>query len=217
MPDLEPITRKEMIIAGEDLEPITREEWFLKQYAGGGGGGSDQIMFIHGTVDRDVVTLDKTHAEIYEFVKDGDKTAIIILQYRESSYVSIYPHYFVLNAISSLSPYMLTFTYVGAELLKRSDNKTYSYKHLVITVIPDGCRLEENRSTLHLGFEIEGVLEAGETEITLSDINITTSDTFDIYTNVFGVDPTNVTVANGRITLTFDMQDTDMNVKVRVS
>ena len=36
---LEPITRKEKIIAGKDLEPITRMEKFLKQYGGGGGGG----------------------------------------------------------------------------------------------------------------------------------------------------------------------------------
>ena len=35
---LEPITRKEKIIAGQDLTPITRMEKFLKQYGGGGGG-----------------------------------------------------------------------------------------------------------------------------------------------------------------------------------
>lgn len=38
--ELEPITRKEKIIAGQDLTPITRMEKFLKQYGGGGGGGS---------------------------------------------------------------------------------------------------------------------------------------------------------------------------------
>lgn len=37
---LEPITRQEKIIAGQDLTPITRTEMFLKQYGGGGGGGS---------------------------------------------------------------------------------------------------------------------------------------------------------------------------------
>ena len=37
---LEPITRKEKIIAGQDLTPITRMEMFLKQHVGGGGGGS---------------------------------------------------------------------------------------------------------------------------------------------------------------------------------
>ena len=36
---LEPITRKEKIIAGQDLTPITRMEMFLKQHVSGGGGG----------------------------------------------------------------------------------------------------------------------------------------------------------------------------------
>lgn len=35
---LEPITRQEKIIAGENLTPITRMEMFLKQFGGGGGG-----------------------------------------------------------------------------------------------------------------------------------------------------------------------------------
>lgn len=35
---LEPITRQEKIIAGQDLTPITRMEMFLKQHVGGGGG-----------------------------------------------------------------------------------------------------------------------------------------------------------------------------------
>lgn len=35
---LEPITRKEKIIAGQDLTPITRLEMFLKQHVGSGGG-----------------------------------------------------------------------------------------------------------------------------------------------------------------------------------
>ena len=36
---LEPITRQEKIIAGQDLTPITRMEIFLKQFGGGGGSG----------------------------------------------------------------------------------------------------------------------------------------------------------------------------------
>ena len=37
--ELEPITRQEKIIAGQDLTPITRMEKFLKNFGGGGGGG----------------------------------------------------------------------------------------------------------------------------------------------------------------------------------
>ena len=43
---LEPITRKEKIIAGENLEPITRLEKFLKEYGGSGGGAADDVYLI---------------------------------------------------------------------------------------------------------------------------------------------------------------------------
>ena len=39
---LEPITRQEKIIAGQDLTPITRMEKFLKNFGGSGGGGCAQ-------------------------------------------------------------------------------------------------------------------------------------------------------------------------------
>ena len=39
MADLNPITRQEKIIAGEDIQPVTRLEHFLKNYGGGSGGG----------------------------------------------------------------------------------------------------------------------------------------------------------------------------------
>lgn len=39
---LEPITRQEKIIAGQDLTPITRMEKFLKNFGGSGGGGGAQ-------------------------------------------------------------------------------------------------------------------------------------------------------------------------------
>ena len=43
---LEPITRKEKIIAGENLQPITRLEKFLKEYGGSGGSGADDVYTV---------------------------------------------------------------------------------------------------------------------------------------------------------------------------
>lgn len=65
--------------------------------------------------------------------------------------------------------------------------------------------------------EVTGTLTAGQTSITLSDDAITTSSTLDIYTDTFGVNPTAITVATGSVTLTFDAQASNMNVKVRIS
>ena len=65
--------------------------------------------------------------------------------------------------------------------------------------------------------ELTGTLNAGSTSLTLSNAVITTSKTFDYYTSIFGVNPTNVTVSSGSMTLTFEAQSSNMNVKVRVS
>lgn len=72
---LEPITRKEKIIAGENLEPITRLEKFLNEYggSGGSGGGSGGVTTLHinvAAVDWETmevtITADKTPLEMQE-------------------------------------------------------------------------------------------------------------------------------------------------------
>ena len=64
--------------------------------------------------------------------------------------------------------------------------------------------------------KLTGTLTAGEASITLTNSAITTDSKFDFYTSIYGVSPTNVAVAAGSITLTFDAQETNMNVEVRV-
>ena len=63
---------------------------------------------------------------------------------------------------------------------------------------------------------VTATLTAGATTLTLTSDRITTDSRFDFYTSIYGVSPTNVAVAAGSITLTFDAQETDMNVEVRV-
>lgn len=62
----------------------------------------------------------------------------------------------------------------------------------------------------------KAVLAAGATSITINDDRITTESVLSFYTSVYGVNPTAVSVANGSVTLTFDTQDADMEVGVRV-
>ena len=64
--------------------------------------------------------------------------------------------------------------------------------------------------------DISGTLEAGETEITLTNSAITTFSTIEVF-NDLDVPYVSKTVSTGSITLTFDEQDSDMSVKVRVS
>lgn len=65
--------------------------------------------------------------------------------------------------------------------------------------------------------DLAGTLTAGQTSITLSDVAITGSSTIDYYTDYFGVNPVGVSVSTGSVTLTFEAQDIDLGVKVRVS
>lgn len=64
--------------------------------------------------------------------------------------------------------------------------------------------------------EVSGTLTAGSTSLTLSDASITTSSTLDFFTEKYGLSPEAVVVASGSVTLTFEAQDSDLGVKVRV-
>lgn len=67
------------------------------------------------------------------------------------------------------------------------------------------------------GLEIIDTLEAGETELTIQNNAITTTATYDFFTDAFGVSPTDVEVTTGQIVLTFEEQESDVSVKVRIS
>lgn len=71
---LEPITRQEKIIAGQDLKPITRMEKFLKEY----GGGAITVTItkhVDYNVTPNVITysIDKTAEEIQNAYRNGSE------------------------------------------------------------------------------------------------------------------------------------------------
>ena len=83
---LEPITRKEKIIAGQDLTPITRMEMFLKNFGGGGGsggsGGGVTTLHINVTaVNRETMeatfTADKTPTEMQQASANGPTWCVV--------------------------------------------------------------------------------------------------------------------------------------------
>ncbi len=83
---LEPITRKEKIIAGENLEPITRLEKFLKEYggSGGSGGGSGGVTTLHINVTavntetmEATFTADKTPLEMQQASTNGPTWCVV--------------------------------------------------------------------------------------------------------------------------------------------
>lgn len=65
--------------------------------------------------------------------------------------------------------------------------------------------------------DVEGVLTAGSTTITLYDGSIKLTSVLSFYTSKFGVCPTDVVITTGSVTLTFEEQDSNLSVLVRVS
>lgn len=62
----------------------------------------------------------------------------------------------------------------------------------------------------------KGTLSAGDTTITLSDSNIKENSALSFYTSIYGLSPTEVSTSAGSVTLTFDAQESDIEVGVRV-
>ena len=65
--------------------------------------------------------------------------------------------------------------------------------------------------------ELQGTLAAGQTSITFTDSVINSNRTIDYCPSIYGVVPTSITVSSGSVVFTFNEQESDMVVKVRVS
>ena len=65
--------------------------------------------------------------------------------------------------------------------------------------------------------DFTGTLTAGQTSITFSDASISETSTIDYYTDYFSINPVGVVATNGSVKLTFEPQEVDLGVKVRVS
>ena len=66
---------------------------------------------------------------------------------------------------------------------------------------------------------LSATLTAGGTSVAISDSIIKADDTcaYEIFTNKYGVSPSDVAIANGSITLTFSTQSENLAIKVRVT
>jgi hypothetical protein len=159
-----PMSRVEAELRGEDIRPMSRVEALLKE---GGGGGSTVLI---------TPTL-SSGTKIADYSINGEDGALYAPD--GGSDVEANP--------SGTATANLNKLQVGS------------------TIYSVG------------GLEIIDTLEAGETELTIQDNAITTTATYDFFTDAFGVSPTDVEVTTGQIVLTFEEQESDMSVKVRIS
>ncbi len=64
---------------------------------------------------------------------------------------------------------------------------------------------------------LTSTLVAGYTELEFNDAAIDSTKTIGVCTDVFGVNPTNMSVSGHVLTITFDEWDSDIGVKVEVT
>ena len=128
---LEPITRKEKIIAGQDLTPITRMEKFLKQFGGGGSGGgwfvvtasndgSGNIIVDH-YMDDIAAAFENGKMPIVKMTYDGETTIMNMLSI--SQYVAKFI-YFTLAGNQNNADVLLQQINIGKE------NVSYSMRDI---------------------------------------------------------------------------------------
>ena len=121
---LEPITRQEKIIAGQDLTPITRMEMFLKNFGGGGGGGGGGWFVVTASADEsgniivdhsrdDIATaFEKSEMPIVKATFEGE-TQIYILS-TISDTVALF-HYVSLGGNSENADVLFQQLHIGKE------------------------------------------------------------------------------------------------------
>ena len=64
---------------------------------------------------------------------------------------------------------------------------------------------------------LSATLTAGQTSVIINDARIHADSYIDVYTDTYGVAPTNVTNAEGTMTLTFESQSNNVNIRVKLS
>lgn len=65
--------------------------------------------------------------------------------------------------------------------------------------------------------ELQGILTAGQTSITFTDNVINSNRVIDYFPSIYEAVPTSITVSSGSVVFTFEEQETDMTLKVRIS
>ena len=66
------------------------------------------------------------------------------------------------------------------------------------------------------GVWLTQTLTAGTTTVVFSDSSITTDSMLRVFSSVYGVNPINISVANGSVTMTFIQQSTDVSIVLNV-
>ena len=108
---------------------------------------------------------------------------------------------------------------VYSTVLEKWYNTKMDYAFMINKPTINNVQVYGNLSTSDLKIYTDYIdtLTAGNTTITISNESFTGDETIEVFTNVFGINPTNIVCTSGSITITFPAQSNNIQVKVRVS
>lgn len=192
----------------------------INELQAGGGGGSSTPLVVNGTVEE---------GETYGVLYDGETVTTF-----EAAWLQNRMSVLMVDNFMGIEENELILTYVGK--IYNSSLNVYDY-FFVINQTDNNGQPVMNVVTMRAGDldsgyqkfycysfnlmdkkEVSGTLTAGSTSLTLSDAAITSSSTIQVFT-----DPPEVprsapmTVSTGSVTLTFEAQQSNVSVKVRIS
>lgn len=116
-------------------------------------------------------------------------------------------------------------TISAALLLAQWDDEFYDWFKTLKDVLSDDTagnlynlisELSERVTTVEKGRIYTSTLKAGETTVSILNDNIRNNMAWSFYSETLGIDPIDVTVESGKVTLTFEAQESDMIVGVRM-
>lgn len=164
-------------------------------------------------------------SEPTETVLDGDQFVYTwgLMGYDGTTYVhmnndettEVEPDVYIEYGTCKAGVCLLNTAFKATVAFRQSDVNDFSINTLWTSLSKTNASVAD--LTASCGHIVTGTLTTGDTSLTIEDTSIVAdSSMFDIYTNVYGVSPTEVSVVDGSITLTFDTQESDLGVKVRV-
>lgn len=62
---------------------------------------------------------------------------------------------------------------------------------------------------------LNATLAVGSTQVTFTNSNFDSNTLFDVYTDVYGVNPEDISLSDTTLTLTFKAQETSVNIRLR--
>ncbi len=183
-----------------------------------GSSASTFVMNEYHSMTFDGTTMPVLPAAISNLWANDDLVSNMVMQYEADTILTKIDNYAEVNLKSGRNSTLTVLSDgVGTVMIGEDvyDAASGMYSEVIAELQEDVAELQEDVAALSFT-ELTGTLTAGNTSITLSNAAITADSTIEVYTDTYGVNPSDVTVAVGAVTLTFEAQASDLGVKVRI-